>query len=134
MKALARLLRESRGVAAVEFAIIAPVMALFLVGLAQLGIVFMANAGLRNAVAKGARLATIYPTPSDQQLTQQMMENRFGLQDANLSPPTFVRGGVDGANYVDITVRYTVPLDFGLFRMQPITLVQSRRAFVSQAR
>lgn len=134
MKGLARLLRESRGVAAVEFAIIAPVIALFLVGLAQLGIVFMANAGLRNAVAKGARLATIYPTPSDQQLTQQMMENRFGLQDANLSPPTFAHGSVDGANYVDITVRYTVPLDFGIFRMQPITLVQSRRAFVSQAR
>lgn len=133
MRSFRQSLSDSRGASAIEFALAAPVVVLFLVGLAQLGILFMANAGLRNAVAEGARLATLYPLPSDQQLSQRMRDARFGLQDANMSQPTIVHGTINGANYVDITIQYTVPLNFAFFRPAPVTLVQTRRAFVTPA-
>jgi Flp pilus assembly protein TadG len=55
-----------------------PALVVFVVGIAELGILFMANAGLRNAVAEGARYATIYPRPSDAQIRQRITDTRFG--------------------------------------------------------
>jgi len=51
------LLREIRAAAALEFALVAPVLIVMIMGIAQLGLIFFANAGLNNAIAQGARHA-----------------------------------------------------------------------------
>jgi hypothetical protein len=122
--------RNDRGVAAAEFAITIPVLVLFLAGIVQLGILFMANAGLRNAVAEGARYATIYPRPSDAEITDRVTDERFGLADEHLEEPVIVHGVSDGANYVEITLSYSIPLNFIFFTLGPVTLSDTRRAFV----
>ena len=130
---LARFWREERGVAALEFALLTPAMVLIIAGIAQLGILFMANAGLRHAVGEGARYATIWPRPSDTQITSFITSSRFGLDPDNVDTPEIAHGTADGANYVDITVTYTVDLNFVFFTIDDVELTESRRAFIHPA-
>jgi Flp pilus assembly protein TadG len=125
-----RLRRNDEGVATIEFALVIPGLVLFVVGIAQLGILFMANAGLRNAVAEGARFATIHPRPTDTQIRTRIIDSDFGLEAANLTTPAITHGTSDGAEYIDISVTYSVPLDFIFFSLPPVSLTESRRAFV----
>ena len=130
MGKLFRLKREEKGAAALEFALVAPALILFIVGIAQLGVLFMANNGLRNAVGEGARLATIWPRPTDAQITQRITDGRFGLKQSGITGPTYATGVSAGANYVDVTMSYTVTPDFIFFTLPPMTLTETRRAFV----
>ena len=125
-----RLKREEKGAAALEFALVAPALILFIVGIAQFGVLFMANNGLSNAVGEGARYATIYPRPTNAQITQRLTDGRFGLKSANISGPTYSTGVSAGADYLDITMSYTVTPDFIFFTLPPMTLTETRRAFV----
>ena len=130
---LARFWREERGVAALEFALLTPAMVLIIAGIAQLGILFMANAGLRHAVGEWARYATIWPRPSDTQITNFITSSRFGLDPDNVDTPEIAHGIADGANYVDITVTYPVDLNFVFFTIDDVALTESRRAFIHAA-
>ena len=128
-----RLLRSDRGIGAVEFALIAPVICAFIVGVAQLGMLFFANAGLQSAVAEGARLATIFPRPSNELIIQRITDQRFGLDPAYITAPTVNDFEVNGRDYKEISMRYQVPLDFIFFQTSPVTLVANRRVFVYPA-
>ena len=79
IKRFRSLLGDRRGVGTVEFALACPVLFFFLIGASQIGVLFYANAGLRNTVAEGARIATIYPTPSTTTIKARMAAKRFGL-------------------------------------------------------
>lgn len=122
--------RDRRGATAVEFALIAPVLIGFLFGVAQLGILFFANAGLQNALAEGARLATIFPRPSEATVSAKITQQRFGLDPARLTNPTFQYGVVNGMSYADISLSYTMPLDIWMLKTSPITLTQRRRVYI----
>jgi Flp pilus assembly protein TadG len=130
---LARFWRDQRGVGALEFALLTPALVLIIAGIGQIGILFMANAGLRHAVAEGARFATIWPRPSDTDITNFITSSRFGLDPDNVEAPDIDHGEVDGTNYVDITVTYTVDLNFVFFTIEDLELTQSRRAFIHPA-
>lgn len=125
-----KLRRDQSGVTVVEFALIAPALILLMIGTAQLGIMFLANAGLRNAIGEGARYATIYPRPTDAQIQSRIRTRTFGLKAANLTVAAPVHGQADGANYADLSVSYSVPLNFIFFTPPPVTLTQTRRVFV----
>jgi Flp pilus assembly pilin Flp len=127
-----RLGRDRRGLAAVEFALIAPVFLLLIFGMLQLGMLFMANHGLRNAVAEGARHATIFPRPTDAQIVKHIEQGQFGLKSQYLTKPKIEWKQVSGsgANFVDISMEYSAPVDFIFFKTPPIKLTQTRRAFV----
>ena len=134
MKRIARRLRgEARGAAAIEFVIVAPVALLLVIGIARLGILFMANAGLRSAVTEGARYATIYPRPTDDQIRQRIADRSFGMQSQYLGAPTIVHGTANGAAYEDISMSYSVPMDFVFFHLPNVTLTATRRVFVQSA-
>lgn len=122
--------RDKRGASAVEFALIAPVLIAFLFGVAQLGILFFANAGLQNALAEGARLATIFPRPSEADVAAKITQKRFGLDPARLTDPTFAYGTVNGMAYADVSLSYTMPLNLWLVETAPITLTQRRRVYI----
>ncbi len=53
---LSRMRRDTRGVAAVEFAFIAPVFFLFVFGMIETGVMFMANSQLQKATDDAARM------------------------------------------------------------------------------
>lgn len=125
-----RLLISDRGIGAVEFALVAPVICAFIVGVAQLGMLFFANAGLQSAVAEGARLATIHPQPTNAQIIARITDRRFGLDPAYITAPTVNDYVVNGRNYKEISMSYQVPLDFIFYRTTPVNLVANRRVFV----
>lgn len=122
--------RDARGAAAIEFALVAPALIVFIIGIAQLGMLFMANAGLTHAVAEGARFATIFPRPTDAEIRARIADSRFGIDPANLRTPTITHGTDDGASYAEISASYDVPLDFIFFTLPSVTLTETRRAFV----
>jgi Flp pilus assembly protein TadG len=129
IRAMFRLARCERGAAAVEFVMAAPVVVLFLLGFLQIGMLGMAKAGLGQAVESGARYATIYPRPTDAQISAKIRAGGYGMRAANNTGPTFVHGNNAGSPYVDITMTYRQTLDFGFFTLGPINLSHTRRAY-----
>ncbi|HWI87141.1 MAG TPA: TadE family protein [Sphingomonas sp.] len=123
--------RYERGAAAVEFAFALPILVLFLVGIAQLGVVFAANAGLQQAVGEAARLATLYPRPDDAAITARITSARFALKTDYLDAPAVTRGVANGVPYVDISLTYRPPLNFIFFTGPQISITQSRRAYLN---
>ena len=128
-RALRRLARCGKGAASVEFVLAAPVVVLFLVGFLQIGMLGMAKAGLGQAVEAGARYATIYPRPSDSQISAKILAGGYGMKKSNITGPTFAHGVTSGSPYVDITMTYRQTLNFGFFTLGPIELAHKRRAY-----
>ncbi len=129
--AIKRLAGDTNGASAVEFALSATILLTLLIGIAQIGILFMANAGLQHAVGEGARYATIYPLPSDSAIVAKVNARRFGLASSRVTGPTVTHGTENGASFTEITMSYSVPLNFVFFSSAPVTLSETRRAFGS---
>jgi hypothetical protein len=126
--------RDARGAGLVEFALVAPVLLLFLVGVAQLGLLFFANADMRNAVAAGARLASIYPRPEDQRVIDAVSAGIVDLDSRHLTGPVIEHGtDENGHAFALISMSYSVPLDFVFFKTAPVRLSESRRVFTQPA-
>lgn len=121
----------TRGSAAAEFALAVPVLVLFLAGIAQLGVLFAANAGLQQAVGEGARLATIYPRPDDTTITTRIRKMSFALNATYLDAPTLTHGVANGVPYLDISLTYHPPVNFIVFSGPQISITQSRRAYIN---
>jgi Flp pilus assembly protein TadG len=141
MRCLSKLKRDEKGLSAVEFAFIAPVLLTFLVGLAQLGTLYFANTGLKSAVGEGARLATLFRAtplrrPSNDEIIARIRDRQFGLDPAYITAPTVTPATTaqiaanNGRNFLDIQMSYEVRLDFIFFQTSPITITERRRAFV----
>ena len=124
------LLRGRRGAGAVEFALAVPLLLGFVLGTAQLGLIFFAQADLRNAVAAGARHASIYPRPGDEAVIERIEARMADLEARYVVGPTVTRGtDNNGHDFADLEMRYAVPVDFILFRTPPITLTERRRVY-----
>jgi Flp pilus assembly protein TadG len=106
-------------------------LVLFLAGIAQLGTVFAARAGLQQAVSAGARLATIYPRPSDATIIAKVQTAAFALKSSQLDTPTVTHGTANGLSYIDISATYHPQLNFVFFTGPTITLTKTRRAYVN---
>lgn len=127
-----RLLRSTRGAAALEFALVAPVLIFMMLGVFQTGLYYIANSGLKQAVDEGARAATMYVPattnhrPADSTILAAITAAKFGFNSANATV-TLTHGTASGGNYVDIQASYTiVSLGYGL---PALTLMETRRAF-----
>src|SRR3954462_9853921 len=92
MMTIRNLRRDEDGAGAVEFALVAPALLGFIIGLTQLGMLFFANADLHNAVAAGARLAMIWPRPTDDQIKQRIVSMLPKLDQSKLSAATVTHG------------------------------------------
>ena len=71
-----KLLRNQDGAAAIEMAFALPILILLIYGIFQIGIAFQASAGMQNALGEGARLATLFPEPTDAQIVARIKERR----------------------------------------------------------
>lgn len=135
-----RLINDQGGASAMEFALVAPAFIFLLVCIAQLGLLYFANAGLKNAVSEGARYATIYHVleeEGDRAALVAAIEDRvegaaFGidrdaLDDADTIQVTLNTAGTSW--FADISMTYTMTLHFILFE-KSFTLNQTRRTFL----
>lgn len=120
------LARQSSGSAAVEFAMGVPVLVMMVFGIFQLGIVLQANAGVQHALGEGARLATIFPTPTDAELQARITAKKFGPGNGTWGTPTIT----PGAGTKTISVSYTQPLDW-VFFTSTVTLTKSKVVYLS---
>ncbi|HYZ47396.1 MAG TPA: TadE/TadG family type IV pilus assembly protein [Sphingomonas sp.] len=131
MNLLKRLRRDQAGSPAVQFALAAPTLLLLVIGIIQLGLLFSAYAGMASAVNEGARFATIYPTPTDDQIIAKMNQKKFLVQDARMTVAAPVHATANGVQYVELTMTYSAPLNFVFFSTPAVTLRQTRRAYLS---
>lgn len=129
---LKRLLRrDTRGIGAVEFALVAPVLISFVIGISQMGKLFFANADMKNAMAHGARAASVWPVPEDATIlaaVNDRLARTSGLSRANVE---IERDQDDNGNdFVEIEMTYQVPLEFIFFNVGPVTLRDSRKVYI----
>ena len=130
MKRAFSLARNERGATALEFALVAPVLFLFIFGIAQLGTLYMADSSLRHAVAEGARYAAIYPRPSDEAIIARINAKRVGLRPSRITGPTLRHVEPAGAAaYTEIDMGYSVPLNFIFFEAAPVQLQERRLVY-----
>lgn len=121
-----RLRSDSSGAAAVEFAVAAPILAIMIFGVMQVGVYGVANAGIKQAVDEAARISTLYPRPSDSTIQAALLQKTFGV-NRNAVTVSFMHGTQNGGAYIDINARYTVPsVGFGF---PTFALSETRRAF-----
>ncbi len=132
MRQLRAFRRDERGVSAVEFALIAPVFILIIVGIAQMGHLFYAHAGLRNAVSEGARFATIHPRPTNDQIVARINAHRATLNTGRFTTPriSYRQDSATSEWYAEISMSYSAPLNFLFFETPPVTLNYTRRTWV----
>ncbi|HEY0625720.1 MAG TPA: TadE family protein [Allosphingosinicella sp.] len=130
------LIKNSRGASALEFALVVPGLVFLLNGIAQLGIVYFANAGLNDALAAGSRYLTLHRYDKDDfptagELEVWIKDRKWGLDPDNLTiSSTSVSTAANGSRFVDITMGYDVTLNFIFIDVDPIELSQTRRAYI----
>jgi len=125
--------RDRRGASAIEFALVSPLLILIIVGIAQMGTLYLSHAGLRNLVADSARFAAISPRPCDAAIKARLGSGGFGLATSQLSQPIVTYGSQDNVNWADIEQRYTVQLNFVFWQPAPMQLTERRRVYIYPA-
>ena len=134
----AHLLGDEAGGTAIEFAMVAPVLAFLIVGLIQVGTLFHAHAAMRGSLGEGARMATLFRTPatptgwagpSATEICNRVASTVGSLGNADITSLTLERGTNGTANALTLSMSYNVDLDFILFSQSP-TLTLTRRAYV----
>jgi Flp pilus assembly protein TadG len=100
-----RRLREERGAAAVEFALLTPVLFMVIFAIIGFGLAFMQLQTIRGAVREGARISAVGATTSEVQA--KVAEASTGLVDAGQVTVTSCPGR-------DTTVDTTASFDTGL--------------------
>ncbi|MCH8183956.1 MAG: pilus assembly protein [Proteobacteria bacterium] len=106
-----RLWRDRRGVAALEFALIAPALFLLTVGIIDVGRMMWTAATLDHAAREGARYATVrgaqsvQPT-SDAEVQAFVVDRAIGVDPANMSVSVVWSPDSNPGGTVTITVGY----------------------------
>ncbi len=126
-----KLSADQSGAAAVEMALSLPVLLTFIYGMMQVGMVMAADAGMQHALGEGARLATIYPTPTDTVIKSKISSKVFGtyIGTYSVSDPVTTTAGT--IKYKVLAVSYTVTPNYLFFNGPPITLNRSKRVYLS---
>jgi Flp pilus assembly protein TadG len=136
---IARIVRDSRGASMIEFALVLPVLVLFIYGTYVFGQLFEANAGMQHALGEGARYANLClnPTPAagctvptNDQIRTRIRNSFFGSAMGSFATPT-VSDGPSGSNYKTLSVTYTMPMNFIFFRLPNVTLTQSKQVYTA---
>lgn len=129
MTPLRKLKHDNSGATIIEFAIALPVLVLTIYGIFTSGMLLMANAGVQHALGEAARHATLFPTPSDDEIKAKVAAKKFGLGNGTLQPASIV---TDTANHhKTITLTYTQSTDFLFFKGPTVTVVKSKKVYVA---
>lgn len=136
MRTLLSLRRDDRGTAVIEIAIALPVLLVFIYGIFQVGVAFQASAGMQHALGEGARLATICKNPTaagvcsvatNSEIQTKMTQKVFGTGIGTFTIAT----PVDSGDHKDLSVSFTMPTNFLLFRGPNVSLTRTKRVYVA---
>ena len=124
---LSRLLASRRGSTAVEFALAAPVLFLFLFGVFEFGRLFWSRSSLQFAVEETGRYAMVNNAATPDDITAYVVERLPGVNagDVTIAVTPEV---VSGVNFV--TILATMQFEFvtsGLWAPSPITITGRSR-------
>ena len=128
---LARLRRDSRGAAVIEMAFALPVLIMLLWMIVQLGLVFRAMSGIQHGLGEGARMATLFPKPTDSAIQTKITDAVYGIGPGSFNIPTPTSGTADGATYLDLRVTYTQPTDLLIVPGPTISVTRSKRVWIA---
>jgi TadE-like protein len=139
MRKLCALRKNDRGAAAIEMAIAVPVLVTFLWGIFEIGVASEAIAGMQHGLGEGARYATLCLTPNssgtctiptNDQISSVINNKVFGTGIGTFSSPS-VTDGPSGSGYKDLSVTFSMPMNFLLFTGPTITLTQTKRVYLA---
>ena len=131
MRVLRKLQRNERGAAVIEMAFALPCLIVMMWMIVQLGLVFRAMSGIQHGLGEGARLATLYPKPTDTAIHDKIQAAVYGIGPGHFTIATPVTGSADGANYMDLKVTYTQSTDMLLFPGPDISVARSKRVWIA---
>ncbi len=133
MKLNLRLKNDERGAAALEFALVAPILLGLLYGICQLGVLFFASSGLNTAVGDAARFATV-GNPTQAQIEARLQQAQYGIDPQYRGTPSVTPGQTaNGVRFFDLALTYRAPIDFIFYQTSPVTLTERRRVWVNAA-
>jgi TadE-like protein len=139
MRKLIALRKNDSGAAAIEMAIAVPVLVSFLWGIFEIGVASEAIAGMQHGLGEGARYATLCLTPSssgtctiptNDQISTVINNKVFGTGIGTFSTPS-VTDGPSGSGYKDLSVTFSMPMNFLFFMGPTITLTQTKRVYLA---
>lgn len=136
MRKLLTLIRDSRGAAVIEMAIALPVLVVWLWGIFQVGVAFQATAGMQHALGEGARLATICQNPTAAGVcstaSNSAIQERINQKVFGTGVGTFTVGEiVEGPDYKQLSVTFTMPMNFLFFQGPSINLTRTKRVYIA---
>ena len=132
-----RIQRDDRGVAAVEVALVLPLLFVFIYGIFQLGAIFAANAIMQGALGEGARFATVWPVRTDAQIRSRIESKVINIYAGNFvvsDPVTTTVAATATASAVkktDLTITYNVTTDLVFFPPRSLTLTRRKTAYMA---
>lgn len=140
MKPARSILRDERGATVVELAFALPILIAMIWMIVQLGFVFRANSGMQQALGEGARYATLcvnpnanlgcgQPTPA--QVKARMEAAVGGNEMGTFAADTPKAGVLEGAQFYDLTVRFSMPTSLLIYPGPTISLSKSKRVWVA---
>lgn len=132
MKLMRSLLRDESGANLIEFAIAIPVLVSFIWGIFQFGLVFQAQAGMQHALGEAARMATLFPTPSDDAIKAKVTAKKFGTYNGTLGTlqiQNVTSGGTTVAKRLTLT--YSQPTNFLFVAGPTVTLTKQKVVYLS---
>ena len=128
---LSKLRRDERGAAVIETAFALPALIIMMWMLVQAGLVFRAMSGIQHGLGQGARMATLYPKPTDTAIQAAITAAVYGIGPGTFNIQTPVTGTADGATYLDLKVTYTQPTDLLLLPGPTISVSRSKRVWIA---
>lgn len=128
-KLLKRLWFDESGANVIEFAVAVPVLTVFIYGIFVVGKLFEAQAGMQHALGEAARYATLYPTPTDDQLKAKMAAKKFGVtgNGGTLSALSISTSG----NTKTLSLTYTQATDFLMFNGPNVSITKSKKVYLA---
>jgi Flp pilus assembly protein TadG len=129
-------MRDSRGATIIEFALILPILILFVYGTFVVGMLFQANAGMQHALGEGARYTTLClnpniasgcTVPSDSQIQDRISETVFGTGSGTFT----VNAPVSGTGFKELSVTYEMPMDFIFFTGPDVTITRTKLVYTA---
>lgn len=127
------------GAAAIEMALVLPVLVSFIYGIFSFGLVLEADAGIQNALGEGARYATLCLSPSSTgsctvptstQIKAKVNSKLFGTSNGTFDTPT-VDTSTASSGYITITVTYHQTMSLAFFSLPSITFTRSKRVYLA---
>ena len=132
MSMLRTLRRDESGAAAIETAFALPALIIMVWAVVQLGLVFRAMSGIQHALGEGARLATLYPQPTDDAIHDRIEDVVYGIGPGTFTIEEPVPGTENGSAYLDLEVSYTQETDMLFLPGPTITVSRSKRVWVAE--